>query len=239
MFERPDCERGERNQAGTLLARLRQFCFPGGEEAARSVTAIRISEQGEMRMSPEARWIPFTAEETIEARRSSFRWQARLSSSRLTPVTVTDAYENGQGYLTVKAAGLIPLKKITGAQVDQGELQRYLASIAFCPPILLNHPGLDWTKAGPLTLRVRDQDGSPEAMVDLELAEDGRPLACRAERPRLVGKQSVLTAWMGRYLEFQEMEGLRVAARLEVSWQLPEGLFTYFRSQLTSFACIP
>lgn len=238
MPEKPDCERGETNQAGTLLARLRRFCFPGGAEAARSVTAIRISEQGEMRMSPEARWIPFTAEEIIDARRSSFRWQARLSSRRLTPITVTDAYENGHGYLTVKAAGLIPLKKITGADADKGELQRYLASIAFCPPILLNHAALNCTKAGPLTLRVRDQGASAEAMVDLELAEDGRPLACRAERPRLVGKQSVLTPWMGKYLEFQEWEGLRVAARLEVSWQLPEDLFTYFRSQLTSFTCI-
>lgn len=124
--------------------------------------------------------------------------------------------------------------------MDQGELQRYLASIAFCPPILLNHAALNWTKAGPLTLRVQDQDACPEAeaMVDLDLAEDGGPLACRAERPRLVGKQSVLTPWMGKYLEFQEWEGLRVAARLEVSWQLPENLFTYFRSQLTSFTCI-
>lgn len=96
-----------------------------------------------MRMSPEARWIAFTAEQTIEARRSSFRWQARLSSGRLTPVTVTDAYEDGHGYLTVKAAGLIPLKKITGADADKGEMQRYLASAMFCPPALLNHPALD------------------------------------------------------------------------------------------------
>ena len=222
----------------SLLARLRRYCCPGGEQAARSISSVRIAERGEMRMSPEARWIPFTAEEMIEARRSGFRWQARLSSSRLTPVTVTDAYENGHGYLAVKAAGLIPLKKITGADADRGELQRYLASTVFCPPALLNHPSLEWHAMGALVLRVRDRNDSTGATVDLEITPEGRPVACRAERPRLVGKQSILTPWSGSYLEFREWEGLRVASRLEVSWQLLQGAFTYFRSELTSLTVL-
>lgn len=226
------------DQTESLLARFRQFCFPDGEGAARAMTGVRVTEQGEMRMSPEARWIPFTAEQTIEARRSSFRWEARLSSGRLTPVTVSDAYENGHGYLTVKAAGLIPLKKITGADADRGELQRYLASIPFCPPALLNHPSLEWNAVGSLSLRVRDRNDPTGATVDLEITPEGRPVTCRAERPRLIGKQSVLTPWCGSYLEFREWEGLRVASRLEVSWQLPEGPFTYFRSELTSVAVL-
>jgi hypothetical protein len=212
--------------------------LPGSEEAARSVSGGRIAEQGEMRMSPEARWIPFIAEQTIEARRSSFRWVARLSSGRLTPVTVTDAYEDGHGYLTVRAAGLIPLKKVTGVDADRGELQRYLASTMFCPPALVNHSSLEWDAVGPLILRMRDRDDPMGATVYLEVTPEGRPVICRAERPRLAGKQSVLTPWRGSYLEFREWEGLRVASRLEVSWQLPEGPFTYFRSEVTTLAAL-
>lgn len=185
-------------------------------------------------MSPEARWIPFTAEQTVEARRSSFRWNARLRSSRLTPVTITDAYEDGHGALAVKAAGLVPLKKASGGDVDQGELQRYLASIVFCPPALLNNASLQGSAVGQLTLRLRDRNDSTGATVDLEISSEGRPIACRALRPRLAGKHSVITPWRGSYFVFREWEGLRVASRLEVSWQLPEGPFLYFRSDLTS-----
>jgi len=32
--------------AGALLARLRAFCFPGDEDPARFVSAIRAKEQG-------------------------------------------------------------------------------------------------------------------------------------------------------------------------------------------------
>ena len=38
--------------------------------------------------------------------------------------------------------------------------------------------------------------------------------------------------------EFREYEGVRVATQLEVAWHLPEGPFTYFRGQLTSFRAV-
>lgn len=224
--------------AASLLARLWQFCFPAGEDAARGITAVRTAEQGEMRMSPEARWIPFTAEQTIQARHSGFRWVARLHSGRLTPVTVTDAYEDGHGWLALKAAAVIPLKRMTGADVDQGELQRYLASIVICPPILLHHGSLRWTAAGPSTLRILDQNGPAAASLDLELSQEGRPVICRAERPRMAGKRSIITPWWGSYLEFREWEGMRVASRLEVGWQLAEGPFIYFRGEVTAFTVL-
>jgi len=222
----------------TLLARLRAFCFPGGEDAARRIRAVRTAEKGEMRMSPEARWIPFTAEQWVDATRSSFRWDARLDPGKLVSPVVTDAYEEGHGRLVVKLGGVLPVQKVAGPDADTGELQRYFASIMFCPPILLNHPSLEWTTVGPLTLRVRDREDPTGATVDIDIGEDGRPLTCRADRPRMVGKKAILTPWSGASLAFQEWEGLRVVSKLEVSWQFLEGPFIYFRGEITSLAAV-
>jgi len=218
-----------------LLQRLYGFCFPQGEESARQVRAVKMEEKGEIRMSEAARWIPFTSEQWIQARQSSFRWEARLATSRAVSVALTDAYEHQRGRVTVKLAGLVPVKKITGPQVDQGELQRYLASILYCPAIFLNHASLECTPAGPTTLRLRDREGPDNATVDLDLDESGHPHLCRAERPRLVGRQSLPTPWMGSCLEHREREGMNVAHRIEVIWQLADGPFTYYRSEVTSF----
>jgi hypothetical protein len=222
----------------TLLARLRSFCFPGGEEAARRIRALRTAEKGEMRMSPQARWIPFTAEQFTDARRSSFRWDARLDPGKIASPMVTDAYEEGHGRLVVKLGGVLPVKKITGPDADKGELQRYLSSIAFCPPILLNHSSLDCAAVGPLTLRLRDRDDPTGAAIDIDIDDDGRPLGCRADRPRTVGKKAVPTPWFATCTEFHEWEGLRVPTRLEVSWHFPEDRFVYFRAEITSFVAI-
>jgi hypothetical protein len=218
-----------------LLALFKSFCFPGGEDAARLVVGVKVTQRGELCMEPGARWMPFRAEQRIDARQSSFCWEARFGGKWFSSFGVTDGYEQGRGRLVLKLGGVLPVKKFVGPDVDKGELQRYLSELLMCPSILLNHPSLEFTSTGNRTLRVRDRKGPTGTAVDIEVGEDGRPVACRADRPRLVGKHSVLTPWAGTCQEFQEWQGLRVARRVEVCWHLPEGAFTYFRGEVKSY----
>lgn len=212
-----------------LLERLRGFCLPGGEEAVNSVRAIRLKERGEMRTAPGAKWTSFEAEEFIDAERSVFCWEARFKG-----MSVTDAYENGHGRLVLKLGGVIPVKKMTGRDVDRGELQRYLGSVGICPPMLVRHGSLVWDAVGPSTLRMSDREDPMETSVDLHLGVDGSPVASRAERPRVLGKQVVLTPWSGVATDFHEREGMRLATRMEALWHPPEGEFVYYRAEVTS-----
>ncbi len=217
-----------------LLGQLRAFCFPGGENAARLVRGVKIAQRGEICLAPNARWVPFTAKQWIDAIQSSFWWEARFGG-KLTSCVVTDAYGDGRGRLALKLGWVIPVKEFVGPDLDKGEIQRYLGEILLCPPMLLNHSSLEFTAAENRTLRLQDRRDLANATVDLEMDEEGHPIACRANRPRLVGKHSVLTPWSGTCQEFKVWEGLRVALRVEASWHLPEGPFTYFRGEVTSF----
>jgi hypothetical protein len=221
-----------------LLARLRTFCFPSGEDGVRKIDSIKTTQRGELRTAPGARWMPFTAEETYETRRSCFRWDARLGVGKLGWVGVTDAYEEGHGRLVIKLGGLVPMKKIAGPEMDEGELQRYLGSVVTCAPAIVNHASLEWTAIASETLRVRDLKDPTNATMDLDIGEDGRPLRCRADRPRMVGKQSVLTPWFGTCNEFREREGFNSANHVEAGWHLHDGPFVYFRSEVTSFTVL-
>ena len=216
------------------LARLRAFLLPGGEDAARRVRCVRLKEKGEMRFGPESRWIAFTSEERIDAGQSGFVWEARFRTARVMPTIVVDAYEQGRGRLVAKIGG-VRVMESRGPDADRGELQRYLSSVAICPPMLVAHPTLVWTVVYPQMLQLRDSADSSGTTVNYEIGEDGLPICCRADRPRIVGKQAVLTPWSAAGLEFRERDGLRVATHLEAVWHLPEGGFTYFRSQVTSF----
>lgn len=216
-----------------LLGRLRAFLLPGGEEAARRVRTMTAVERGEIRAAPRSRAIPFTANERIDTTQSAFRWDARMTGGRMGIFSVTDAYENGRGRLVVKVGGVLPLKKMSGADFDKGELQRYLAYAVLCPPILVNHATLDWTAAGSGRLRVRDRTDPTGATVDIEIASDGRPIASHAIRPR---EKGVETPWSAIAADFHERDGVRIPSRLAASWHLPEGEFTYITLDVTSFA---
>jgi len=222
------------NKTQELLSGLKSFALPGGEEAGRRVLRVRLTEQGEMRSAPGARWIPFTAEEVIDVRRSGFVWEARLRAAKFVPMLVTDAYENGHGRLVVKVAGALPLVNAHGPEFDRGELQRYLSGVIWCPPILVGHPTLEWQAVGAQTLRVRDTEDPAGATVDIDLGDGGCPLGCRADRPRMVGKRTIQTPWTGRAMDFREIDGLRVPKHIEAAWLLTEGEFIYFRADVTA-----
>jgi hypothetical protein len=225
--------------AQSLLERWKAFSMPGGDQAGLLAKGVRVTERGQIRSSPAAPWIPFTAEQTIDATRSGFCWTARLKSGPMRLVVATDAYEEGHGRLVVKLGGLIPVVNAHGPEADKGEIQRYLGSIIQCPSALLHHPSLEWSSVGPRTLRVRDLRDDTGATVDLEFADDGRPLGCHADRPRMVGKRTIVTPWSAISAEPRDWCGLRIPSRLEVVWHLPEGDFTYFRNELTSFEILP
>ncbi len=221
-------------EALMLLRKWRSFAFPEGEDAVKGVRAFRSTQKGEICSAPGARWIPFTAEETFETTRSGFIWEARLRAGKLVPMLVTDAYEQGHGRLVVKIAGALPVVNARGPEFDRGELQRCLAGIMGYPAALLARPDLEWTAVAASTLRVRDTGDSTGATVDIDLDEAGRPLGCRAERPRAVGKETVLTPWTATSAETRIIEGMRTPTHLEAAWVLPDGVFTYFRVEVTS-----
>lgn len=51
----------------SLPVRVRAFWFPAGERAATAIRVVKTTETGQVRMSPDAPWIPFTAEQEIDS----------------------------------------------------------------------------------------------------------------------------------------------------------------------------
>jgi len=171
----------------------------------------------------------FTSVQTLHTELSGFRWDARTSG-----VVITDAYEDGHGFAMSRLAGLLTLKKASrGPELDRGEVQRYLSSLMLCPAALVNHPSLEWTAIAESVLRVRDLADRTGATVDFEIGSGGEPVSCRTIRPRIAGKGAVDTDWVGKGNDFRLWNGMRVAHRLEVWWEVPGAPFCYYRSEVT------
>jgi hypothetical protein len=218
----------------SVLARARAFCFPAGESAAHRIRTVHTTQRGEMRTSPQARWIPFTAEEVTATTHSSFCWTARMDPGKVTSVTIIDAYDRGHGRLIAKAAGIVPVKRFSGPELDKSELQRYLASVSLCPAILLNHPSLNCIAETESSFQLRDREDSTGTVVEILVNQAGEMTECRADRLRMADEGFVLTPWSATCSDYCEWEGMRVPTRMQATWHLPEGTFTYFCSEITN-----
>jgi hypothetical protein len=216
--------------AGRFLAR--------SGAADRAARGVRISQRGRMWMRPGGRPLGFTAVQEIDAGRVAFRWRARFGAGPLRPLTVVDRYDGGEGVLEGRIAGVRAFRS-EGPEIARGEAMRYLAELAWIPHALRANGALEWTELSPSEAEAATS--TPGGRVAVRLRFDGTGDLLRAsapDRPRAEGGRAVPTPWRGEFSDHAELAGLRVPRRAEAAWELPDGLFTYWRAELTGLELV-
>lgn len=213
--------------------RVRAFVqrnVPRAREAARTL----LEQRGEMRMSPDGKWLPFTAEQWIAHRETAFVWHARVKMAPLVTAVVEDAYERGRGRLDAKVWGIVPVAHARGVDIDRGEIQRYLGELAWAPRALIENPSLRFGEGtdGP----VRIACGDAATYVDLRFDDEG-DVAGIYSRTRVYRDRA--TPWGGDFFDYRDFSGLRLPTRAEVFWDLPSGRFVYWRGEIHAASWAP
>jgi hypothetical protein len=220
-------------QARGLLGRIARFAMPEGPVRCRGTW---LKQVGEMRFAPDRPWMSFEAEQWFEGDGIDFRWLARVRMAPFLRATVLDSFERSRGALTAHVLGIVPVARASGPATDKAEAMRGLAELPWRPLAFGEGPSLSWRDEGGDKLRATYDDGSTQAAVEFRADEEGRVLGVTASsRPRMVGKSVVDTDWSGVFGEYRVYDQLRVPTHAEVTWQLPEGPFTYWRGRVTDF----
>lgn len=191
--------------------------------------AVILHQRGEMRLAPERGWMPFTAEQTIDAARTGFVWHARVKMAPLVTAVVEDAYEDGHGRLDAKVWGLLSVAHGRGPEIDRGEAQRYLAELPWCPQACIHNDALVFEARGDDVVRV--WVGDPATHVDL-VFDAARDIVESRTTTRARGDE--VQPWAGRFFDYRDFGPIRAPARGEVSWHPPEGRFDYWRGEVSS-----
>ena len=203
-------------------------------EGAATPRRVRLTQRGEMLQKPGGRRLEFTAVEELEVGKVEFEWRATFGPNPLVRVRVLDRYRAGEGLLVAKIWGMIPATRSSGADTDRAEAMRYLAELPWVPQAIGSNPELSWRELEDGHVEVSTLVGGRAASVRFSLDEAGLIRSASGIRPRLAGRTSVDTAFLGTFGDYVELGGIRVPGSAEVSWELPEGPFTYWRGEVTS-----
>jgi hypothetical protein len=195
---------------------------------------IQLTQTGEMVRRPGEKPLEFSAVQDYAVQSVEFEWRAAFGPNRLVRLMVVDRYRDGVGSLAARVWGLIPVVRSSGPEVDRGEAMRYLAELPWVPHAIRSNPELSWRELEDGSAEVSTLVGGRAASVRLSLDEMGLIRGATGIRPRLAGKTAIETPFVGHFGDYVEVGGIRIPGSAEVSWELPEGPFTYWRGEVAS-----
>ena len=190
---------------------------------------VRLRQKGRMRLGQ--RWVALEAEEHYSVRPPGFVW---AGTARLGPLPVArarDMYAGGQGRLQVKVASLWPVADASGAQMDQGEMMRYLSEMIWFPAAFLAG-NISFEAVDDSSARVTLTDHGRTATGTLVFDAEGRVADFVAQRYRTPGASSPDT-WSTPFTGYGEFEGLRLPTRGTAVYKLPAGDLEYIDVTVT------
>jgi hypothetical protein len=203
-------------------------------EGADTPDRILLGQTGEMLRKPGDGPLQFAAAQELSVHKVEFEWRAAFGPNRLVRMAVIDRYRDGQGLLTAKVWGLVPVVRRRGPETDRGEAMRYLAELPWVPHAIGSNAQLSWRELEDGSVEVSTLVGGRAATVQLSFDEAGLIATAAGVRPRLSAGTTVDTPFVGRFGDYVERGGIRIPRTAEVSWELPDGPFTYWRGEVTS-----
>lgn len=216
--------------AGKPLQRMKAYALPQATQAR----GTWIRQRGLFLMG--RRWLPFTAEERFDAVAPGFEWRARVRFAPFVSVHVVDAFQRDHGVLRARLLGLTVANE-SGPDITLAECLRLLAELPWCP-FAFDHPAFVWSTTDD-GLAVRAPSLVPEASVRFAVDASGRALRTEARRQGRIGRRSFVAEWFGEFDDYREFAGMRLPARAQVSWLLPEGKMTYFQCEIVDAGTLP
>jgi hypothetical protein len=196
-----------------------------------SIRRVHLKQKGFFKMQEGQGWQPLVAEQYYTTNPPAFLWLGRIKPFPLLSITGRDQFVEGHGNMVIELLSLIPLANVHGPEVDQGELLRYFAEIAWFPTAWLSDC-IQWEAIDAESVKATICYYDITASMVLYFNDKDQITHITAERYY----QKQLEKWSGYFDEYQEVHGIWIPIKAEVMWNFKSGDFSYFRGEIIDIA---
>lgn len=229
----PDTEPYHPDDVADLPSPVRWYFETVLQPGQRHVETVRLAQEGEFRLGgADAAWYPCTAEQVYSVSPPRYAWDGRIEMVPLVETRVLDAYVAGEGLLRANLLGAIPVaSEGPDPEMNEAELQRYLAETPWFPTALLPAAGVTWAGIDDQTARATLTDGDVTATATFHFDDDGYLGRITANRYRR--DEDATAQWVGEYRAYEERDGMTIPTRAEVGWRTDERVVPYWRGRIS------
>lgn len=190
------------------------------------ISCVRLRHDGYFRTKPNGKWVEIKGEEYFTVGVPGFVWKG---NTRL--FCALDMFISGKGKLLVYLLSTIRILKSEGEETDKGELLRWLAEAAIFPTALLPGDYISWEPIDQLSSLLILRYNNFHLECEVFFKDTGEIYKIQSERFYMNDQK--LHKWIGYLSNYKRFNKILIPTTLEVSWDLPEGIFTYAKFNIT------
>lgn len=196
--------------------------------------SVRLFQEGEMKTSPDGKWMPFTASQYFNCFNPSFVWRTRVKPLPLTFMNGRDKLINGEGEMLIKLFSMITVGNERGNEkINTASMQRYLAEMCWFPSVAINDY-IGWEAIEPTTAKAILTIGGKSVSGIFNFSSEGEMLSFETERYYGSGKDAVLEKWLIEMVDYKKFDGIKIPHKCKVTWKLNAGDFNWLNLEITA-----
>jgi hypothetical protein len=199
------------------------------------VHTVYLKQKGLMKLKPDQKeWIESEAEQYFTIDKPAFIWRVKTSMAGL-PVVGRDLFRDGQGKMQIKLVGMIPVVNVVNnPKLNEPALQRFLGEITWFPAAALS-PYIKWEPINDYSAKATMSYGETTGSAVFHFNKKGELTKFVAFRFKDIADPEP-KEWIAKVLETKTINGIKVPTKLEASWQLEDGEFTWYKFEISDLA---
>ncbi|MBB6050793.1 DUF6920 family protein [Armatimonas rosea] len=196
-------------------------------------SAVRLKMHGTIKLQS---WLSFRAEQVIRWHQG-FIWRATVFKYGL-PIRGTDSLINGQGAMSWKLLGLVPVMQATGPDTTRSAIGRAQVESVWLPSVLCQ-PDVIWSQSDELHPNARRTLHDETSTLRLAVDESGRPQSASLLRwGNPDGMAFPYENFGGLFEEEKSFDGYTLPTQVRVGWHFGTPRFKtdgeFFRATIES-----
>lgn len=199
----------------------------------RKIKAVKLKQSGVMKLKPgQEKYFKPEAEQYISVSEPGFLWQIDLKIMPLIKTTGRDYFYRGNASMLIKLAYLLPIvDQKSNSKINESALHRFLLEVPWYPTAALNKY-LKWEKIDSSSARATINYQGMKAAADFIFDQEGNLLRTEAMRYKESNENTKRLKCTGELKEYTTVDGISIPRKIDVSWYLDSGKFTWFKIEL-------
>lgn len=197
-------------------------------------SSVNIMQRGQIKLEEYDRKFVFaSATQVVGLMEPAFVWKVKVEKLPFIYAYGRESYVDGVGFVQMK---LLNLRKIAdekgGMEVNQSLFQRYLLELPWYPQAALNK-NMKWEQIDDNIAKVSMNHRGIFGEAYFHFDEDGDVLYTSAMRYKDADQSKEMIECINESREINIMDGVRMPIAVDISWRLPNKLYTWFKIKLS------